>query len=54
MDQVDFASGTILPSSCSIMDDDCGMAAWTVREAGCRWLRKKKQRFCFHDAAEIG
>jgi len=54
MDNVKFASGTMLPSSCSMMDDECGMAVWMVREAGCRWLSEKKQRFCFHDAAELG
>jgi len=53
MNKVDFASGTMLPSSWSMMDDDCGMAVWMVREAGCRWLREKKQRFYFHDAAEL-
>jgi len=47
MSKVDFASGTMLPSSCSMMDDDCGMAVWMIREAGCRWLREKSKGFVF-------
>lgn len=37
----------MLPSSSLMTGDSCGMAAWIVREAGCRWLGQKKQRFVF-------